>query len=94
MIGARELGLIRDGALLLNCARAWLFDNDALRAELSKGRIRAYLDVYEPEPPAEDDVLRKLENVVLTPHVAGTTDKMFLRCGRLAIERLREKLVS
>jgi phosphoglycerate dehydrogenase-like enzyme len=93
MIGAQELSLIKDGALLLNCARAWLLDNDAFRAELQKNRFRAYLDVYEPEPPAADDVLRKLPNVVLTPHVAGTTDAMFLRCGRFAIEALRKFLI-
>jgi phosphoglycerate dehydrogenase-like enzyme len=93
MLGAHELGLIRDGALLLNSARAWLLDNDAFRKEMQKGRFRAYLDVFEPEPPPEDDVLRKLDNVVLTPHIAGTTDAMFLRCGRFAIEALRDWFV-
>lgn len=90
MIGRRELGLMKDGALLVNSARAWLLDNDAFRKVLQSGRIRAYLDVFEPEPPGMDDVLRKLDNVVMTPHVAGTTDLMFLRCGRSAIEALRD----
>jgi len=90
MIGARELALIRDGALFVNSARAALVDGEAFRAELAKGRFRAYLDVFEPEPPPEDDVLRKLDNVVLTPHVAGTTPAMFLRCGHAAIEALGE----
>lgn len=94
MIGAHELGLIRDGALLINSARAWLLDNDAFRAEMAKRRFRAYLDVFEPEPPAEEDILRTLDNVVMTPHVAGTTDAMFLRCGRLAIEALRKQLIG
>ncbi len=90
MIGARELSLIKDGALLINSARAALLDNEAFRAEMQKARFRAYLDVYEPEPPPEDDVLRELDNVVMTPHVAGTTHRMFLRCGRMAIEALRD----
>ncbi len=90
MIGARELSLIKDGALFVNSARAALLDNDAFRAELAKERFRAYLDVYQPEPPPEDDILRKLDNVVLTPHVAGHTSKMFTRCGRFAIEALRD----
>ena len=90
MIGARELALIRDGALFVNCARAALVDGEAFRAELAKKRFRAYLDVFEPEPPPADDVLRKLDNVVMTPHVAGTTPMMFLRCGRAAIEALGE----
>jgi phosphoglycerate dehydrogenase-like enzyme len=94
MIGKRELGLIRDGALLVNCARAWLLDNDAFRAEMKSGRFRAYLDVFEPEPLPGDDVLRTLDNVVMTPHVAGTTDLMFERCGRFAIEALRDYLAG
>lgn len=94
MIGKRELSLIRDGALVVNSARAWLLDNDAFRAELASGRIRAWLDVFEPEPPTEDDILRTLDNVVLTPHVAGSTDMMFERCGRFAIEALRDALVK
>ncbi len=93
MIGAGELSLMKDGALLVNCARAALVDGEAMRAELSTGRIRAYLDVFEPEPPPVDDVLRELDNVVMTPHVAGTTDLMFLRCGRSAVHALRERLV-
>jgi phosphoglycerate dehydrogenase-like enzyme len=90
MIGARELALIRDGALFVNCARAALVDGQAFREELAKKRFRAYLDVFEPEPPPADDVLRRLDNVVMTPHVAGTTPLMFLRCGAAAVEALRE----
>ena len=92
MIGARELALIRDGALFVNSARAALLDNDAFRAELKTGRFRAYLDVFEPEPPPEEDLLRQLDNVVLTAHVAGSTERMFLRCGRMAIEALKRYL--
>lgn len=94
MIGRKELAMIRDGALLVNSARAWLLDNQAFREELAKKRFRAYLDVFEPEPPPEDDILRTLDNVVMTPHVAGTTDAMFIRCGRLAIEALKDRLVG
>jgi len=90
MIGKRELSLIRDGALLVNSARAWLLDNDAFRAEMKAGRFRAYLDVFNPEPLPADDELRGLDNVVMTPHIAGTTDLMFERCGRFAIEALRD----
>ena len=92
MIGRRELALMRDGALLVNSARAWLLDGAALLDELRSGRLRAYLDVFEPEPLPDNDPLRKLDGAVLTPHVAGTTDLMFERCGRFAIEALRERL--
>jgi phosphoglycerate dehydrogenase-like enzyme len=90
MIGERELSLLKDGGLLVNSARAALLDNEAFRRELASGRIRAYIDVFEPEPPPLDDVLRGLENVVMTPHVAGTTTSMFLRCGRRAVGALRD----
>ena len=94
LLGARELGLIRDGAVFVNSARAAIVDGEAFRAELARGRFTAYLDVFEPEPPPEDDILRRLDNVVMTPHVAGTTPLMFLRCGRMAVERLRRYLAS
>ena len=90
ILGARELAMVRDGALVVNSARAALLDNDAFRAQLASGRIRAYLDVYEPEPPPLDDVLRTLDSVVMTPHCAGNTDAMFRDCGRRAIEALRD----
>ena len=90
MIGSRELAMMKDGALLVNSARAALFDNEALRVEVAKKRIRACLDVFLPEPPELDDVLRTLDNVMLTPHIAGSTDLMFLRCGRMGVEALQE----
>lgn len=92
MLGAREFSLIKDGAVFVNSARAALYDDEAFRAELAKGRFTAYLDVYLPEPPPLNDPLRSFPNVVMTPHVAGTTPLMFLRCGRRAIQRLRERL--
>ena len=94
IIGRRELALMKDGALFINSARAALVDNDALRAELASGRLRAYLDVFEPEPPPADDILRRLDNVVLTPHLAGHTGPMFLDCGRRAIVKMRELLAG
>jgi len=89
MIGRRELRAIKDGALVINSARAAILDGEAFREELLKGRFRAILDVYEPEPPPLDDVLRQLENVVMTPHVAGNTRQMRADCGRIAVEALR-----
>lgn len=89
MLGARELALIKDGAVFINSARAALIDHAALLAELQKGRFRAYLDVFPEEPLPLDDPLRSLDNVFITPHVAGDTAGMFRRCGRVAIERLR-----
>jgi len=92
MIGKHELSLMKDGALLVNSARAWLLDNKAFYAEMKTGRIRAYLDVFDPEPLEENDILRTLDNVVMTPHIAGTTDLMFERCGTFAIQALKNNL--
>lgn len=73
MIGARELALLRDGALLVNTARSALVDTDALVAQLRSGRIDAALDVFDTEPLPLDHPLRTLPNVLLTPHQAGGT---------------------
>ena len=73
LLGARELALIQDGAVLVNTARAWVMDQGALLAELRTGRFWAALDVFDPEPLPGDHPLRSLENVLLTPHVAGRT---------------------
>jgi phosphoglycerate dehydrogenase-like enzyme len=74
MIGARELGMMRDGAILLNSARGRLVGTAALTAALQKGRISAAIDVTDPEPLPDDHPLRTLPNVLFTPHVAGPTD--------------------
>ena len=71
LIGAEELALIQDDAVLVNTSRAPVIDAEALVAELKKNRFWAALDVFEKEPVSADDPLRKLDNVYMTPHVAG-----------------------
>lgn len=71
MLGAAELAELRDGALLVNCARGAIVEEDALVEELESGRISAVLDVYDEEPLPEDHPLRDAENATLLPHVAG-----------------------
>ena len=73
MLGARELALIQDGAIFVNTARSWTVDEAALVRELSTGRFWAALDVFDKEPLPVDHPLRKLDNVLLTPHNAGIT---------------------
>ena len=73
LLDKRRLGLIQEGALLVNTARGAIVDERALIDELRKGRIRAVLDVYETEPLPSDSPLHSLENVILLPHVAGIT---------------------
>lgn len=72
MIGAAELAALHDGATVINTARGWILDHDALLAECESGRLDAVLDVTEPDPLPTDSPLRTLPNVALTPHIAGS----------------------
>jgi phosphoglycerate dehydrogenase-like enzyme len=89
MIGAHELALLQDGALLINTARSHLVDQDALLAVLRTGRIRAALDVYDQEPLPLDHPFRQLDNVLLTPHVAGASVQARLRQGQTIVEEIQ-----
>lgn len=71
LLGAAELGRIPSGALLINAARGVLVDESALIRELESKRISAVLDVYCEEPLPADHPLRSMDNVILTPHMAG-----------------------
>jgi len=73
MVDAGFLALMKDGALLVNAARGSLVVTDALVAELRRERLRAALDVVDPEPLNPDHPLWGLPNVLITPHVAGST---------------------
>ena len=88
LLNAENLPLMKDQAILINTARGALIEEVALIAELSKGRLFAFLDVTDPEPPRADNPLRKLPNVVLTPHVAGCVDDCTM-LGEMAVEELR-----
>ena len=88
LLDARRLALMKDDALLVNTARGALIDETALIAELSRGRFFAFLDVTDPEPPAADSPLRRLDNVVVTPHLAGCIEDCS-RLGEMAVEELR-----
>ena len=88
MIGARELALLPDGALLVNVARGKLVDTDALVAEVSAGRIRAALDVTDPEPLPPDHPLWRQPGVLISPHVGGASSAFFPRADRLMAAQL------
>ena len=93
LVGSELLGLLSDGAVLINTARGSIIDEAALIAELRTGRIFAFLDVTDPEPPAPDSALRRLDNVVVTPHIAGCIDNC-QRMGELAVEEVRRYLAQ
>ncbi|MFD6416279.1 hydroxyacid dehydrogenase [Streptomyces sp. NPDC060194] len=88
MLDRRRLGLLRDGSTLLNTARGALIDQRALTEELVAGRLHAVLDVTDPEVLPADSPLYELPNVVLTPHLAGSSGNELTRLGRAAVDEL------
>lgn len=85
LMDRRRLGLMRDGATLINTARGWLVDHDALIEELTSGRLDAVIDTTLPEVPPPDSPLYTLPNVILTPHVAGAQGLELHRLGESAV---------
>lgn len=80
LVDARRLGLLKPGALLVNGARGGVVDEAALIAALEKGSpAGAALDVYASEPLPMDSPLRALPNVLLSPHMAGSTSQAAMR---------------
>jgi phosphoglycerate dehydrogenase-like enzyme len=82
------LRAMKDGALLVNAARGVIIDTDALLEELNSGRIRAALDVTDPEPLPDGHPLWSAPNLLLTPHVAGSTEGAWDRAWRIALDQI------
>jgi phosphoglycerate dehydrogenase-like enzyme len=80
---------MRQGALLVNAARGPIVDTDALVKALQSGRIRAAIDVTDPEPLPEGHPLWSCPNLLLTPHVAGSSPQFTPRALRVAADELR-----
>ncbi len=87
LVDAALLARMRDGALLVNAARGRVVDTDALVAELRSGRLRAVLDVVDPEPLPDDHPLWELA-LAITPHNAGDSATADARAVRFAAEQL------
>jgi D-3-phosphoglycerate dehydrogenase len=96
MIGEKELRMMKKSAYLVNISRGNVLDEKALIKALEEGTIAgAGLDVYEAEPIKRDNPLLKLENVILTPHVAGAVeDEEMMRERAEFIARNAEKIVN
>lgn len=86
---ARRLALMADGALLVNVGRGPLVDTDALLAETGSGRLRAALDVTDPEPLPPEHPLWRSPGVLVTPHLGGNSRAFVPRARRLVAEQLR-----
>lgn len=77
LVGSDVLAALPDGAIVVNAARGPVVDSDALLAELTDGRLRAILDVTDPEPLPAGHPLWAAPNCTITPHVAGATYRYF-----------------
>ena len=93
MIGARQLDLMRAEAYLVNVARGSVVDEDALVAALRRGAIAgAGLDVFREEPLPASHPFWSMQNVILTPHVSGSTPRYFERNLALFVDNLARYL--
>ena len=89
LLGPRQLRLLKPTAIIVNAARGKVVDEGALIEILeNKGILGAGLDVFEKEPLDPSNPLRRLENVVLTSHIASTTNEAFSRTWKAAIENV------
>ena len=91
MINVAVIAKMKKSAVLVNTARGGLIDEEALYSALKEGKLAgAALDVYSQEP--YNGKLRQLENIVLTPHIAGSTTEAQMRIGLELVEKLKQEL--
>jgi phosphoglycerate dehydrogenase-like enzyme len=90
LIGAHELGLMKSSAYLVNTARGPIIDEKALIAALENNAIAgAGLDVFEQEPLTPDHPFRRIDNVIVTPHIGYVTEESFKAYYQSAVENIK-----
>jgi phosphoglycerate dehydrogenase-like enzyme len=94
IIGDAELSALPDGALVVNVGRGTLIDTDALVDHVRRGRIRAGLDVTDPEPLPADHPLWQLPGVLISPHVGGASTAMQPRMVALVRRQIAHLLAG
>jgi len=90
MIGQKHFKLLQDGAVFINTSRGKVLDQEALIKECKTGRILVALDVTDPEPLPKDSPLRRLKNVIITPHVAGNGYYGAKKIGEMTLQALED----
>ena len=88
MLGKEEFELIKPNSVFINVSRGAIVDSQALISRLKKGDMVAGLDVFDPEPIPPDSEIIKLDNVFLTPHIAGVTASGYPRFFTLMVDEL------
>ena len=86
------LRMLPEGGVFVNVARGEIADEAALARVASEGRVRVALDVFSTEPLPDDSPLFKVENLLISPHIAGPTKDCFNRCGEFALTNLERYL--
>jgi phosphoglycerate dehydrogenase-like enzyme len=94
LIGSPQFGLMQQGALLVNAARGPIVDTDALVAALNAGKIRAAIDVTDPEPLPAGHPLWSCPNLLITPHVGGSSPQFAVRALKIAADELRRYIAG
>jgi phosphoglycerate dehydrogenase-like enzyme len=94
LLDDRRLGLLRDGAVVVNTGRGALVDTDALVRHCATGRLDAVLDVTDPEPLPPGHPLLALPNVFVTPHVAGALGSEIRGIGAFAVDEVARWLAG
>ncbi len=94
MIGAKQIALMKHGALLVNAARGPVVDTAALVEALHQHRISAALDVTDPEPLPPGHPLWSAPNCLITPHVGGSTPEFIWRAFRFGAEQVRRYIAG
>lgn len=89
LVDARVLAALPDGALVVNVARGAVVDSEALTKEVLSGRLRAAVDVFDPEPVPADHPLRLAPGAIITPHWGGNTDAFEPRIRRFLRRQLQ-----
>lgn len=89
LLGTRRLALLPDGALVVNVGRGPVLDTNAILAETASGRLRAALDVTDPEPLPSDHPLWHSPGTIITPHVAGGAAAFYPKAKDFLIEQVR-----
>lgn len=89
LISDRELGMMKQGSYVINVSRGPVIDEPALIRALQSGHLAgAALDVFDPEPPEPGNPLLQMENVVITPHIASSTDRGYLKMSSSCVDQI------